>query len=291
MVTGQGEILELNKGLEKNATGPDLRHLFIGSEGLFGFIVEATMKLCQPPKPLQVMLLAVDNAIKLTQLATLFHEKLTLTAFEFFSDNALNYVLKQHALQQPLSIRSPFYALVEYEANDETTILNCFEKAMNDKLVNDGIVSQNETQAHELWQYREHITESIAALKPYKNDLAVLVSKMPQFIEDLDQLIKKDYANFEIVLFGHIGDGNLHLNIIKPETMPYSEFLTCCHEVDHKTFALIEKYQGSISAEHGIGLIKKDYLHYSKSTAEINYIKQLKKCFDPDNILNPGKVI
>ena len=126
---------------------------------------------------------------------------------------------------------------------------------------------------------------------PYKNDVSVKVSKVTEFLEETDQLLKTDYPDFEVVWFGHIGDGNMHINILKPASLDSDEFLKKCHAVDDKLFSIIQKLGGSISAEHGVGLVKKDYLKYTRSEAEIAIMKQIKSVFDPDNIMNPGKML
>ncbi|RME17689.1 MAG: FAD-binding oxidoreductase, partial [Bdellovibrio sp.] len=125
---------------------------------------------------------------------------------------------------------------------------------------------------------------------PYKNDISVRVSKIPDFLKGLERVIKDKYPHFEVVWFGHIGDGNLHVNILKPDDWSEEKFLAACHETDQEMFKMIQELGGSISAEHGVGLVKKEYLHFSRSKEEICSMKEIKKVFDPDGILNPGKL-
>lgn len=165
-----------------------------------------------------------------------------------------------------------------------------FEKCVEEGWVLDGVISQSETQLNNLWRLREGISESISVRTPYKNDISVVVSKVPDFLREIDAVVAKHYPDFEIIWFGHIGDGNLHLNILKPEDMPKEEFFAKCETVNKWVFEIVERYNGSVSAEHGVGLVKKDYLSYTRSPLEIEYLKAIKRVFDPNNIMNPGKV-
>ena len=137
---------------------------------------------------------------------------------------------------------------------------------------------------------REDISEATSPYTPYKNDISVRVSRVPQFLTEMDGILKVEYPHFEAVWFGHIGDGNLHINILKPNDMSTDEFLKSCKTVDKKMFEMIERLQGSVSAEHGVGLTKKPYLQHTRSTAELRLMKEIKKAFDPDGIMNPGKI-
>ncbi len=290
VVTGTGEILELNRGLIKNSSGYDLRHLFIGSEGTLGFIVGATIRLASPPPPQTVMLLACES---MPAVMSLFHSaqrQLHLSAFEFFSDKALKHVCQQRKIDQPLETAAPFYALCEFDS-DEEAALAVFEQGFADGLLLDGVISQSTAQAEDLWQYREGISESISRFTPYKNDLSVRVSKVPEFMHELDQLVAASYPDFEVIWFGHIGDGNLHMNILKPESLELSQFEQTCLLVSQDVYKLVEKYAGSVSAEHGIGLLKREALRFCRSPEEINILREMKQVFDPDNIMNPGKLL
>jgi len=152
-------------------------------------------------------------------------------------------------------------------------------------------MSQSDQQATNFWRLREDISESLAKYSPYKNDISVAISRVPAFMNDLDGILKKAYPSWEVVWFGHIGDGNLHINILRPEGMSKENFVTECRKVDELIFAAIQRQGGSISAEHGVGLTKKSFLHYTRSQAEIELMRQIKKAFDPENIMNPGKVL
>lgn len=290
VVTADGGLLQLNKGLVKNATGPDLRHLMIGSEGILGIIVAAEIKLIQPPPPQMVMLLSLSDLAAVMATFTTAHSQLQLSSFEFFSDRALHRVMSHRGLTNPFDAIHPFYVLLEFD-EDETAAMAIFEQGLAQGHITDGIIAQSLEQAGQLWQYREGISESIAEFTPYKNDISVKISLVTDFMQRLDALLMKEYPDFETIWFGHIGDGNLHLNILKPEGLSVADFKQQCEAVNDHVYGLIADLDGSISAEHGVGLLKKPYLGYSKSIEEINFIKALKNSFDPKGILNPGKVI
>lgn len=293
VVTGKGDILELNRGLAKNNTGYDLRHLFIGAEGTLGFITEATMKLCRKPDDLTVLVLGLNDLTNTMDVLQTFQKQIDLTAYEFFSHQAMQHVLAHGQVQAPFDTEAPYYALLEFEAVSEQVMedaMGLFEQCMENGWVLDGVISQSETQARNLWQLRERISESIAPRTPYKNDLSVVVSKVPGFLQEIDAVVTEHYPDFEIIWFGHIGDGNLHLNILKPDDLAKEDFFEKCKQVNTWVFDIVKRYQGSVSAEHGVGMTKKDYLHYTRSEDEIAYMRAIKQVFDPNGVINPGKI-
>jgi len=293
VVTGKGDLLELNKDLIKNATGYDLRQLFIGAEGTLGFVVEATMRLDRAPKNLTAMVLGAPDLDSIMPVLHAFQSKLDLTAFEFFSDKALAKILDRGDVPAPFDTECPFYALLEFEATTEEVAndaLATFEHCVEQGWVLDGVMSQSQQQLENLWKLREYISETISHWTPYKNDISVTVSKVPAFLHDIDAIVGANYPDFEVVWFGHIGDGNLHLNILKPDNLSKDEFFAKCAVVNKWVFETVQKYNGSISAEHGVGMTKRDYLGYSRSAEEIAYMQAVKAVFDPNGIMNPGKI-
>ncbi|MDY0248558.1 MAG: FAD-binding oxidoreductase [Pseudomonas sp.] len=293
VVTGKGDLLELNKDLIKNATGYDLRQLFIGAEGTLGFVVEATMRLDRAPKNLTAFVLGAPDFDSIMPVLHAFQNSLDLTAFEFFSDKALAKVLARGDVPAPFETDCPFYALIEFEAVSEEVseqALATFEHCVEQGWVLDGVMSQSEQQLENLWKLREYISETIAHWTPYKNDISVTVGQVPAFLADIDEIVAKNYPDFEVVWFGHIGDGNLHLNILKPDNLSKDEFFAQCAIVNQWVFETVQKYNGSISAEHGVGMTKRDYLHYSRSAQEMAYMQAIKAIFDPNSIMNPGKI-
>jgi len=292
VVTGAGEVLELNNALVKNSSGYDLRHLFIGAEGTLGIVVEATVKLTDPPPPTNVMLLALPSFDVLMQVFAAFRSRLQLEAFEFLTDVALKHVLA-HGAQNPFEQIHPYYVVTEYATGDESreaAALAAFEYCMEQGWVLDGVISQSEAQAQQLWRLREGITESVARYVPYKNDISVRLSVMPAFLAETQALLGQAYPHFEVVWFGHIGDGNLHINVLKPEDMAQDEFVRQCEQVTKLLAAALKRHGGSISAEHGIGLVKKPYLASTRSEAEIAIMRGIKRVLDPNGLMNPGKL-
>lgn len=293
VVTGKGDILHLNKGMIKNATGYALQHLFIGAEGTLGLVTEAEIKLTRQPQDLKVLVLGVPDFDAVMPILHAFQQRIDLTAFEFFGEVAMQKVLAAGHVARPFDTPCAFYVLLEFEGRFEAIVddaMNIFEHCVEQGWVVDGVMSQTQAQAANLWRLREDISETIAPFTPYKNDISVLITHVPAFIRDIDAIVSSSYPDFEICWFGHIGDGNLHLNILKPANLSKDEFFNQCKLVNTKVFETVQKYNGSISAEHGVGMTKKDYLHYTRDPVEIGYLRELKKVFDPNGIMNPGKI-
>lgn len=292
VITGKGDLLNLNKGLIKNATGYDLMQLFIGSEGTLGLIAEASLHLAIAPKNLTVILLAVNNIEHILQILFFFRKNLDLTAFEFFSQAALEKVLAKHSLSQLIK-KANFYALIEFDnvsPEIKQLAIQVLNKCLQEKLVQEGCISENPQQAQNFWQLRKLISRSLADFFPYKFDIAVVTSKISQCIKKINDVAKVKFPECPIIWFGHIGDGNLHLNILKPENLPNQNFLTLCEKNSKFIFEIISQLDGTIAAEHGVGLLKKKYLKYTRSPEEIAYMRTIKAIFDPNKILNPGKI-
>ena len=291
VVTGEAKLIDCNSGLVKNATGYDLRHLMIGSEGTLGLICEVDMWLTETPRNQQVMVVGVPDFADLLNILDCFSKSLELTAFEFFSDLALEKVKTHRNLLEPLETRVAFYALIEFDETKADQAMNAFSECSESGWISDGVVSQSEAQAKALWQLREGISESIAAYTPYKNDLSVRISDIPDFLAKVDDYVSQSYPGFEVCWYGHIGDGNLHLNILRPDEMSIKEFMHHGHEMSPSIFEIVSEVSGSISAEHGVGLLKRDFLGYSRSSDEQDLMRGLKMLFDPHQILNPGKLL
>jgi len=296
VVTMGGEVLELNGSLEKNNTGVDLRQLFIGSEGTLGVITEATLRLARTPGDLSVFFFAVKD---IPAVLELFQEArrapFEIMAYEFLTHNCLQAVMRNLNVKSPFAHEHGAYVLLEVQrpkSADAQIFLDgwlagLFEK---DRVV-DGTLAQSTREARELWSLREGIAESLVRWGfVHKNDIALPIAQLEDFIAEMYQMFAGRHSSLEVYLFGHIGDGNLHINTMKPADMDKSEFLKQVHEVDKDLFTLVHKHEGSISAEHGIGLLKKASLHYSRTPVEIEYFRAIKKIFDPDGLLNPGKI-
>lgn len=292
VVTADGELLDLNRALVKNSSGYDLRQLMIGSEGTLGIVVEATLRLTDPPPPTNVMLLALPSFDVLMEVFAAFRERLQLEAFEFFTDIALRHVLA-HGAVKPFDEVHPYYVVTEFAIGDEAkeaAAMAAFEDCMEHGWVSDGVISQSDAQAQQLWRLREGITESLAPHVPYKNDVSVRISQMPAFLAETQKLLGEAYPQFEVVWFGHIGDGNLHINVLKPADMTQADFVCDCEQVTKLLAQALKAHGGSISAEHGIGLVKKAYLDSTRSPAEIALMRGIRQAMDPAGLLNPGKL-
>jgi FAD/FMN-containing dehydrogenase len=291
LVTASGELLDLNRGLVKNSSGYDLRHLAIASEGTLGVVVEATLKLAPLPPPTATLLLALPSFEVLMQVFQALRERLQLEAFEFFTDLALRRVVA-HGAQAPFERTYPYYVVADAVADgpDDARLLEAFTHCAEQGWVEDGVVAQSQAQAAQLWRLREGITEALAPHVPYKNDVAVRVSAMPAFLAEAQALLADGYPQFEVVWFGHIGDGNLHINVLKPADLALDEFVARCGDVTAHLAGLVQRHGGTISAEHGIGLVKKAYLGSTRSAAEIAVMRAVRAALDPAGILNPGKI-
>ena len=291
LVTGTGELLDLGRALVKNSSGYDLRHLAIAAEGTLGIVVEATLRLTDPPPPTNVMLLALPSFEALMRVFEAFRARLQLQAFEFFTDVALKHVLA-HGGQAPFAEAHPFYVVTEFASDEaaEAEALAAFEACVEAGWASDGVISASDAQAAQLWRLREGITESVARYVPYKNDVSVRISAMPAFLAEAQALLAAGYPQFEVVWFGHIGDGNLHINILKPDGLAQADFVADCERVTKLLAEVLQRHGGSISAEHGIGLVKKPYLGCTRSEAEVAAMRAIKAVFDPAGIMNPGKL-
>jgi len=295
VVLANGEILDLNKSLRKNNVGYDLKHLFIGSEGSLGIVTKATLRLLPKPQEFSLCCLALDDFSRIPDLLKLCNKSgLQLSAFEFFDLAALRTVLKYMPnCSSPFAEESPVYVLLETEAPlAEGGILSTLvERAFEKEIVADGVIAESSAQFHALWALRENISEAVTNVGfVHKNDISVPISGLADFISELKTLLLAAPKELELLVFGHIGDGNLHINYLAPLSVGKENFRNLARGFEVQMFEVLQKMGGSISAEHGIGLLKKKDLHYSCSPEQIDFMRQIKKVFDPKGIMNPGKI-
>jgi FAD/FMN-containing dehydrogenase len=207
---------------------------------------------------------------------------------------ALQEVIHHRSLRDPLSQAYPSYVLVEVELNwpgASEQLENTFGEAYEKGLITDVVVSESVAQAQELMNLRDLIGETLSShYTLHKNDISVPVPSIPAFLHELHAAINEKYAALRAVVFGHVGDGNLHVNILKTSGISDADFWKACHEADHTVFSLVQRYGGSVSAEHGVGLLKRDFLGYSRPQYQIDLMRNIKRAFDPLGILNPGKI-
>lgn len=289
VVTGNGDLLDLNRGLKKNAAGYDFSQLWVGSEGTLGLITEVSVRLARTPPKTATAIFSVSQVSDLKDILSLLNRKVEVLAFEMFSDRALAYVMTENLMEAPFAARSPIYGVLEYAA-EEQEVGSILKDFYQKGVIHNYTVSENRENSEKIWSYRKLIAASLSRHQPYKYDIGVLPSRIPEFMQDVDLVFQTVFPDLDIIWFGHVGDGNLHLNILKPTKICREEFYDICKEVSQYVYQLIQKYHGTVSAEHGVGLEKKEFLHFSRSEKEIEYMKKIKKIFDENNILNPGKI-
>ena len=300
VVLADGKILNGLKALKKDNTGYDLKDLFIGSEGSLGIITAAVLKLFPRPSDTATALLALDS---LEDIARLFEQvtataPLNLTAFEFMPDLALQFVTRHHReTRLPVSSRHAWYVLLEIsEHTPGTTAHKRLEeqvtKALEEGHIKDGVIASSLKQSRGLWQLRELISQ---AQKPeggsIKHDISVPILQIPEFIKTASQIVENMCPGARPVPFGHYGDGNIHYNISQPIPMDRDQFLEKWDDMSEAIHDLVDEMGGSISAEHGIGQMKRQALMRFKSEVELQTMRTIKQALDPNGILNPGKVL
>lgn len=294
VVTGGGEILDLNACLVKDTAGYDLKHLFVGSEGTLGIITKVSLRLTARPKSLRVMLFALPEPSAALAALLRLRGRLKLTAFEIFPETAVQAVVNVSGQAHPFADNpASFYLLVEFETSAMTKddeALSCFQALSDEGLVIDGILAESSHDARRLWSFRERIPECLSQFQPYRTDLSVRPSQMTAFVADVEDYLRLRRREMTVLWYGHIGDGNVHLNIIKPDNMSTDRFEVTCATLSTGIARIVAHYRGSVSAEHGIGLLKKPLLKFSRSEHEINYMRMIKQVFDPLGVLNPGKI-
>jgi FAD/FMN-containing dehydrogenase len=301
VVTAQGEIWEGLSGLRKDNTGYDLRDLFVGSEGTLGIITAATLKLYPAPAARLTAWAAVPSMQHAVSLLGLAHKHLGagLTGFEVMGQFALSLVAKHYPQQRvPLWQDFPYCVLLENSDHEsESHAREQFEKlletAFEDGCVVDAVVAENLTQAHQLWHIRESIplAQAEEGLN-IKHDISIAVSRIPEFVAQTDALLAAAVPGVRLVNFGHLGDGNLHYNVQAPVEGNSKDFLRD-READVNTIVYdsVARFDGSISAEHGVGSLKIDKLEHHKSPVALGMMRAIKHALDPQGVMNPGRVV
>ena len=301
VVTAQGEIWHGLSGLRKDNTGYDLRDLFVGSEGTLGIITAATLKLYPQPAARLTAWAAVPSLEAAVALLGLAHQRLSagLTGFEVMGQFALSLVDKHFpALRVPMWSETPYCVLLELsdaESQDHARaqLEALLEGALEQSVVSDAIVAESLSQAAGLWHIRESISMAQAEEGlNIKHDISLPVSHIPAFCAETDALLQQKVPGVRLVNFGHLGDGNLHYNVQAPEGQDAGKFLLDQEEqVNHLVFQQVAKFQGSISAEHGVGSLKADKLPHYKDPVALSLMHTIKAALDPLNLMNPGRVL
>lgn len=303
VVTPQGGIWEGTSGLRKDNTGYDLRDLMIGSEGTLGIITAATLKLYPLPAAQLTAWAAVPTLEQAVELLGLAHKRLGagLTGFEVMGRFALSLVAKHFpALRVPFIEDDgvPYCVLLENSDNESEDHARArfealLETAFEAGCVSDAVVAESLTQAHQLWHVRESIplAQAEEGLN-IKHDISIPVSRIPAFVEQTDALLEYELPGVRLVNFGHLGDGNLHYNVQAPAGAHNGDFLRD-HEarINALVYESVRQFEGSFSAEHGVGSLKVETLEKHKSPVALEMMRAIKRGLDPQNLLNPGRVI
>jgi FAD/FMN-containing dehydrogenase len=298
-VMADGSIWNGLKALKKDNTGYDLRDLLIGSEGTLGIITAATLRLVPMPKDQRTAFVAVPSLESLLPLFRLAEDTsgAALTAFEFMSARVLSFV-GRHAkgVRLPFAAEPPWGVLIEISHPLEGGALSLMEpllaEALARGLISDAVVAGSITQGRDLWRVREAASEAQKGEGgSIKHDVSVPVASIPEFLIKADKEVERVCPGARPVPFGHFGDGNVHYNVSQPPGMDKAKFLGLWGEMSHAVHGVVVGLGGSISAEHGIGRMKRDELATVKSAVEIDLMRRIKAAFDPNGILNPGKVL
>ncbi|MBP5997430.1 MAG: FAD-binding oxidoreductase [Azonexus sp.] len=294
VVLPSGEIWNGLRGLRKDNTGYDLKHLFIGAEGTLGIITAAVLKLFPLPQVQTTCWLNVATpaaAVDLLNRAkTAFDAR--LTAFELVSETALGLVLQHIPGAARPTAASPWYVLAEFSDADPDAVEGWLADRLEAGEAGDGVVARSQAQAAKLWSLREHISEAqkIKGIS-IKHDIAVPVSRIPDFLARADAALAAAFHGIRVVAFGHVGDGNLHYNLSKPDAQDNAAFIAAQPTVNRLVHDAVDALGGSISAEHGIGQLKREELLRYKSPVEIALMRTLKQALDPRGLMNPGKIV
>ncbi|MDR2788851.1 MAG: FAD-binding oxidoreductase [Candidatus Accumulibacter sp.] len=299
VVLPSGEVWEGLRGLRKDNTGYDMKQMFIGSEGTLGIITAAVLKLFPRPRAAATAWLAIASPRAATSLLSELRARFdtALTACELISDVSLGLVEKHiRGARAPLA-GSPWHLLVELSGPGEDEALRAslesfLERALEGGGITDAVVAQSGEQAKRLWTLRERISEAqkIEGVS-IKHDISVPVSRIGEFLDRAGAALEAAYPGIRIVAFGHVGDGNLHYNQSRPEIGENTAFIAATPQVNRIVHDIAHVLGGSISAEHGIGQLKREELRRYKSAVELDMMRAIKRAIDPQGIMNPGKVL
>ena len=296
VVLADGTVLDNLRSLRKDTAGYDLKQLFIGSEGTLGIITAASLRLFPDPGHMATALVGIDRAGAAVELLGSLKTKLDdrIESFELVSRRVFGLV-ETHIpnASLPFEEEYPWYVLIEAATGRDPQILeNALLQEAEDGRLLDAVIAKNEAEAAEFWRLRHSIAEAERQEgKALKHDISVPLSRMQEFLERGDELLQKGWPDARLVAFGHVGDGNLHYNVVLPRSLSAEEWAVEGERVTGALYDLVQSFNGSVSAEHGVGQSKKAYLAAYRAGPELDLMRSVKKMLDPANILNPGKVI
>ncbi|MGX1169750.1 FAD/FMN-containing dehydrogenase [Bradyrhizobium sp. USDA 372] len=298
VVLADGRVLNALSKLKKDNTGYNLHNLFIGAEGTLGIITAATLKLFPKPRAIETAFVGLKSPAAALKLLTIAQGEAAnaLTSFELLSQLAVDFSVRHGIdVRDPLAEKHPWYVLMELSSPNEdarTPLETILTRAMEEEIVDDAVIAASLAQRAAFWKLRDEMS---AAQKPeggsIKHDISVPVAAVPEFIAEADAAVVKLIPGARPVPFGHLGDGNLHYNVSQPIGANTADFLARWHDVNAVVFEIVLRMGGSISAEHGIGVLKRDELPEVKDKTVFELMRQVKTMLDPLGIMNPGKVL
>jgi len=299
VVLPDGQVWDGLRGLRKDNTGYDLKQLFIGAEGTLGVITAATVKLFPKPREIETAFLGLTRVEDVMVLFARARAATAdqLTAFELIPRAALDLALAHvPGTIDPLALHHSWYVLIELSSSQTESgirglLERLLESALEEGLVADGVIAESGAQAKELWRIREAIVEAQLYSGSIKHDVSVPVSRVAEFIIRATAAVSERLPGIRPMAFGHVGDGNIHLNLTQPEGADTASYLARWHEFNDIVHGVVRELHGSISAEHGVGALKRDEIARYKSPVEIELMRRVKHALDPANIMNPGKVV
>jgi FAD/FMN-containing dehydrogenase len=294
VVLADGRILNQLKTLRKDNTGYDLKNLFIGSEGTLGIITKATLKLFPQPRRYDTVFAAVPSIQSALDLLAQAKQGSgnRVIAFELLPEIGIQFTVKHMNTRRALETVSPWYVLFEMADSTEIATQTMLETAFEQSLMTDAVVAQNQSQRAELWALRENMSESQKFEGgSIKHDVAVPVSALPQFIAEASTALETFMPGTRLCCFGHMGDGNMHFNVSQPIGMDKQAYIEQWHPMNRVIHDTVAKYKGSFSAEHGVGVLKREDMTRYKSEIELDVMRSMKQALDPKGILNPGRVL
>lgn len=295
-----GRIWDGLRGLRKDNTGYDLKHLFMGAEGTLGVITAAVLKLFPLPRTKVTVMAAMADMNAMVDLFLRVQATFgdAISAFEMIARRGLEFTVAHiPGVRDPFTAPHPYYTLIEVtSARDDPGLADAFEaelgRALEDGVIADAVVAASEAQTHDLWHIRETIPEAQKSEGgSIKHDIAVPVSAVPHFMDKATRAVEAELPGIRICAFGHLGDGNLHFNLSQPEGMDKQAFLDRWHHFNRMLHDIAHDMGGTFSAEHGIGKLKVEELTHYRDAVEIDLMRTLKRAFDPKGIMNPGKVV